>query len=250
VNVVTQHPKSGRSRARNKSGKTHLIHREEAGVAREPQSSAEQTRAALISAGLKLFGQKGVEATSTREIAAEADANIASIAYHFGGKEGLRLACASHVADQLKIVAGASFLEGPAEPDTAEILSRFEAGLTAMLHFLLLRPEAREVAAFILREVSAPGPAIDVIYRELFGPVHTALCRLWGSVTGAEPESEANKIAVFALIGQVVYFRIGLPLVMRRMGWEEIGESEVEKIRSVLISNLQIIAAAGKEADQ
>jgi hypothetical protein len=37
---------------------------------------------------------------------------------------------------------------------------------------------------------------------------------------------------------------------MRRMGWEEIGESEVEKIRSVLISNLQIIAAAGKEADQ
>lgn len=211
---------------------------------REIQSSAEQTRAALVSAGLKLFGQKGVEATSTREIAAEANANIASIAYHFGGKEGLRLACAQFVADRLRSVAGAAFLHSSPHLDTQEVLSRFEAGLTAMLNFLLLRPEARDVAAFILREVSAPGPAIDVIYKELFGPVHTALCRMWGSVTGAEPESEENKIAVFALIGQVVYFRIGLPLVMRRMKWEEIGDKETNEIRSVLIANLRSIAAA------
>jgi len=215
-----------------------------------PQTSAEQTRAALISAALKLFGQKGVEATSTREIAAEAGANIASIAYHFGGKEGLRLACAGYVAQRLKSVAGAAFLSTSADLSKEEIIARFEAGLAAMLNFLLLRPEAREVAAFILREVSAPGPAIDVIYKELFGPVHTALCRMWGSVTGEEPESAKNKIAVFALIGQVVYFRIGLPLVMKRMNWDLIGENEVEQIRSVLMTNLRRIAAGEKETDQ
>jgi AcrR family transcriptional regulator len=211
-----------------------------------PQSSAEQTRAALISAALRLFGQKGVEATSTREIAAEAGANIASIAYHFGGKEGLRLACAGYVAQRLKSVAGAAFLNASPDLPREEILAHFEAGLSAMLNFLLLRPEAREVAAFILREVSAPGPAIDVIYEELFGPVHTALCRMWGSVTGEEPESAKNKIAVFSLIGQVVYFRIGLPLVMKRMHWDSIGESEVAQIRSVLMDNLRRIAADGK----
>ena len=55
-------------------------------------SSAEQTRKALVIAALKLFGTVGYDGASTREIAAAANANLGSIAYHFGGKEGLRLA--------------------------------------------------------------------------------------------------------------------------------------------------------------
>ena len=57
-------------------------------------SAADMTRDALVRAALKLFGRQGFDGTSTREIAAEAKANIGSIAYHFGGKEGLRAACA------------------------------------------------------------------------------------------------------------------------------------------------------------
>ena len=50
-----------------------------------------QTRQALIAAGLHLFGHQGYAATSTRELAGRAQTNIASIAYHFGGKSGLHL---------------------------------------------------------------------------------------------------------------------------------------------------------------
>ena len=57
-------------------------------------------------AGIRLFGAKGFEATSTREIASAANANIASIAYHFGGKEGLRLACAEMVGQRIQGVVG------------------------------------------------------------------------------------------------------------------------------------------------
>ena len=43
------------------------------------------------------FGEKGFAATSIREIAALAGSNIASISYHFGGKEGLPcLLCKAH----------------------------------------------------------------------------------------------------------------------------------------------------------
>ncbi|WP_292390795.1 TetR family transcriptional regulator, partial [Mesorhizobium sp.] len=52
-------------------------------------SPADQTRAALVQAALKLFGRQGFDGTSTREIAAEAKANIGSIAYHFGGAQPL-----------------------------------------------------------------------------------------------------------------------------------------------------------------
>jgi AcrR family transcriptional regulator len=48
-----------------------------------------QTRERLLLAGLRLFAEKGYAQTSTREIAAAAQANIAAIAYYFEGKAGL-----------------------------------------------------------------------------------------------------------------------------------------------------------------
>ncbi|TIX80566.1 MAG: TetR family transcriptional regulator, partial [Mesorhizobium sp.] len=65
-------------------------------ILRREASPADMTRAALVRAALKLFGRQGFDGTSTREIAAEAKANIGSIAYHFGGKEGLRAAAADY----------------------------------------------------------------------------------------------------------------------------------------------------------
>src|SRR5436190_21096300 len=69
-------------------------------------SPADMTRAALVRAALKLFGRKGFDGTSTREIAAEAKANIGSIAYHFGGKEGLRAAAADFIVETIQGIAG------------------------------------------------------------------------------------------------------------------------------------------------
>ena len=66
------------------------------------EGRGEATRLALIRAALDLFGAKGFEAASTRAVAAAAGANLASIAYHFGGKEGLRLACADHVVQTIR----------------------------------------------------------------------------------------------------------------------------------------------------
>lgn len=44
---------------------------------------------AILSTAMKLFGQKGFEGTSVREIAADADVNPAMISYYFGSKEKL-----------------------------------------------------------------------------------------------------------------------------------------------------------------
>ncbi|RUU04606.1 TetR family transcriptional regulator, partial [Mesorhizobium sp. USDA-HM6] len=70
--------------------------------AQREASPADQTRAALVQAALKLFGRRGFDGTSTREIAAEAEANIGSIAYHFGGKEGLRAAAADFIVETIQ----------------------------------------------------------------------------------------------------------------------------------------------------
>src|ERR1700689_4995632 len=68
----------------------------------------EETRAALVAAALTLLGDKGFEATSTREIAAAAGVNVAMIAYHFGGKDGLRRACAEFVGERMRQIFAAA----------------------------------------------------------------------------------------------------------------------------------------------
>ena len=47
------------------------------------------TRDRLLDTAERLFAERGIDATSLRHITAEADANLASVNYHFGSKEQL-----------------------------------------------------------------------------------------------------------------------------------------------------------------
>ncbi|MEW9806341.1 CerR family C-terminal domain-containing protein [Mesorhizobium sp. ZMM04-5] len=215
-----------------------------------PPSPADQTRIALVRAALRLFGSQGFEGTSTREIAALAKANIGSIAYHFGGKEGLRAACAHYIVETIGGVAGAAMAEATAKadgPDAAK--ARLDAVLETMVGFITTRPEAGEVVQFVLREMSRPSEALDIIYDGVFEPVHRQLCRIWAEASGEDAESERARLTVFTLIGQVVYFRIARAAVMRRMGWDDLGPNQAADIGSVVKDNLAAILA-GRKGDR
>lgn len=217
---------------------------------RQEISPAEQTRAALVLAALKLFGRQGFDGTSTREIAAEAKANIGSIAYHFGGKEGLRAAAADHIVETIQAIAGQAI--GPAQaatpstPETAR--AQLFTALEAMVGFIVASPEAGEIVQFVLRELSHPTAALDRIYAGVFEPTHRRLCQVWEQATGEPAESEATKLTVFTMIGQVIYFRIGREAVLRRMGWREIGAAEAAKVVAVATNNLEAMLGARKPA--
>jgi AcrR family transcriptional regulator len=47
------------------------------------------TREALLAAAASLFAEKGFEKVSLREVTGRAGANVASVKYHFGSREGL-----------------------------------------------------------------------------------------------------------------------------------------------------------------
>lgn len=212
-----------------------------------PASPAAITRAALIRSALKLFGRYGFDGTSTREIAADAKANIGSIAYHFGGKEGLRIAAADYIVETIQAIAAQSL--GDTQPDAntpEEARAKLFATLERMVTFIAASPEAGEIVQFVLRELSSPSPALDRIYDGVFEPTHRRLCLLWQQATGEPAESEATRLTVFTLIGQVVYFRIGREAVLRRMGWSGIGEAEAAKVAAVTADNLGAILAARK----
>jgi AcrR family transcriptional regulator len=211
-------------------------------------STAEQTRSALILAALRLFGQMGFEGTSTRDIAAAAKANIGSIAYHFGGKEGLRTACAAFIVETIQgIVAQALAESGPPPRGEAAAEARLMATLERMVRFIIAEPQAGEIVQFVLRELAQPTAALDTIYNGVFEPTHRRLCQTWAEATGEDAESPRTRITVFTMIGQIVYFRIGREAVMRRMGWQSIGPQEAGAILDVARGNLAAILAARRD---
>src|ERR1051325_9074047 len=58
-------------------------------IERSPNGNPARTRERLIEAAERLFAARGDRATSGRGLTSEAGCNVASVNYHFGGKEGL-----------------------------------------------------------------------------------------------------------------------------------------------------------------
>jgi AcrR family transcriptional regulator len=213
---------------------------------RAQQSPAELTRTALIHAGLQLFGRHGFDGTSTRQIAALAKANIGSIAYHFGGKEGLHAACADFIVETIQKIARPVLADAAAAADPPAAAAGLSAAVERMVSFFVASPEAGEIAQFIMRELSQPSAALDRMYKGVLEPLHGQLCRAWAAATGEEADSERTRLTVFTLIGQVVYFRIGREAVLRRMGWTDIGPQQARAIAAVATANLEAMLTAGR----
>lgn len=215
-------------------------------MVKQAKSGGEATRLALIEAGLKLFGMHGYDAVSTRQLADAAEANIGSIAYHFGGKPGLRLACAQFVAERIAGLA-APAMAAPLPTDPALAAAIMEGAIERFARFLVSSRDAGTYAAFMLREIMQPGEVVDYIYDTLISRAHMRLCGLFGVATGREPESSLVKAAVFSLLGQVLYFRVARPIVLKRMDWDDIGPAEADELVALFKTNLKGLIAAHKK---
>ena len=220
-------------------GKSRTAARNRSKAQRERGSD---TRAQLIEAALDVFGRRGFEGASTREIAKAAKANLAAIVYHFGGKEALHVAVAEHVAASILARIGQTLAEAadPAATATAAgARAALEQLLSTFVDVILGTAEAERWARFIVREQLQPTLAFEVIYR-FMGNAAANVARLVATVFGVA-EDETVRLRVFTIMGQVLVFRVAQTLVLRRMGWREIGERERGEIKRVVLDNLGAI---------
>jgi len=195
------------------------------------------TRARLIEAALDVFGRLGFEGASTRQIAKEADANLAAIVYHFGSKEALHIAVAEHIVARVRerigpTIAAAATPEATATREGAR--QAFAKLLSTLVDVLLGDADAERWSRFIIREQMQPTAAFDVIF-SFMGPSHGIGTRLVAIALGRD-EDEEVRLRCFTILGQVIVFRVAQTLVLRRMGWSAIGEGERDTIKRIVIA--------------
>lgn len=66
----------------------------------------EDTSCTILKAAMKLFSKKGLNGTTTREIAGLAKVNIAALHYHWGGKEDLMKAVYQEMISEVALLGG------------------------------------------------------------------------------------------------------------------------------------------------
>jgi AcrR family transcriptional regulator len=90
-------------------------------------------RARIRDAAIRLFADRGIDATTVRDIAKEAGVSPGLLRHHFGSKEDLRDACDRYTLEQLMVIKERAVLDGelrnpaflPAMHPTVVLLMRY-----------------------------------------------------------------------------------------------------------------------------
>lgn len=203
-------------------------------AANDPRT--EETRHRLVMAGLELFGRKGFDAVTTRQLAETAGVNQAAIPYHFGGKEGVYRAVAEHVA----AVASARI-----RPQIEAVRRALAAGVDRVhIENLLLETTVAVARAlfepqhlgvwpiFLTREQFQPSSAFEHLYAEFAEPVHSVVGELIGRLAGIAPEAQSTILLAHAYLGQILVFAAAHATLNRRLGRQ--GDFRIEEPEAVL----------------
>jgi TetR/AcrR family transcriptional regulator, regulator of cefoperazone and chloramphenicol sensitivity len=210
---------------------------------REDLGRGAQARQALVGAAIEVFGESGLEAATTREIAQRAKQNIAAIAYYCGGKEGLYLAVAEHIVQVILARVGPLM-------DEVEVFLKQDkkSSQKALRHFTRLlelsiatNQSMVPLTGIIVREQTHPSKAFSILYEgclERLQRLGAALIRAYLGKGAAEHECI---VRFHAMLGEALAFRFARETILRRAGWSEVGENEESIIRSVVTEHAALV---------
>lgn len=208
-------------------------------------AEGDDTRTKLLTTAIRLFGRHGYDGVSTRVLADGAQVNVAAIKYHFGGKDDLYLAAIDHIvgliSPRLELVlsmAGQARSIAGDDPKRQAVLIK---QLAEAVLGLFLGAEFRHVVRFVLRELLVPGPHFPRVYDAVPRRMHEAWSDLVGWVLQLDANDPAVIVRTHAVVGQLIVYQIGRPILQRRLGVGDYTEVELALIsqqatQSILLS--------------
>jgi TetR/AcrR family transcriptional regulator, regulator of cefoperazone and chloramphenicol sensitivity len=192
----------------------------------------------LIEKAIEQFGRHGFEGASTREIARASGTAMSSITYHFGGKQGLYLAAADHIAASVKQIQGPVLEAARGLVANGTRDEAIEALLAVLDGFaqMMLSPQTESWALFITREQQAPTEAFDRLYTGVMQGVVETFVGLLARIRTDLPERDVLAMGIM-LFGQSLVLRVARAAVTRILSVETIDEPTARLLRARLRAN-------------
>ncbi len=167
-----------------------------------------------------LFAEKGFHAVTVREITQAAHCNLAAVNYHFGNKQNLYLdVFKSRWIPRAKRVH-ACFRDTLSAQDGGSLAGIVHALAEAFLKGPLTDEERLRHAQLMMREMSMPGMATDLLVGEVIKPFFGELALLLGPYVHVKVERERMMLDIVSVFAMVIYFNFARLPVMRVTGEE------------------------------
>ncbi len=228
-------------------------HSVEGGYAR-----GEETRARIVTAALKLFGQRGFDGASTRDIATAAAVNAPALQYYFDNKEGVFIACVEHIVKRVweylsQVVERAE--QAVADEAEDEDLIRAVCDIQLQLaDFMFTSKDAEDWRLFMARLQSGEGPpaGFKIIYQYVSSRMSKVTSTIVGRLLGRPADDEETLIRTMTLSGQLMVFQLARRSVMTKLNWDQVDADRLALLQKVLREHTESLLRsmiATREAD-
>ena len=144
-----------------------------------------ETRSRLLNAAARLFAERGFARVTVRDICQKARANVAAVNYHFGGKEGLYHAVMRTAIETMQATTEAAEAAGRGLPADQRIRSY----VSVFIERILGKGRETWIHQLMLRELSDPTPALDMVAEDVLKPRTAYLCGIIGELIGCPADS-------------------------------------------------------------
>jgi TetR/AcrR family transcriptional regulator, regulator of cefoperazone and chloramphenicol sensitivity len=221
--------------------KTAIKHRhpEDGGYPR-----GEETRARIVTAALRVFGEEGFSKASTRQIAADADVNPPALQYYFGGKEGLHRACAQFIIDRMMSIVNPALTAAREIRKQAPRDQAIEAlcGLLDAMADGLVASGSESWSRFITRgKADGAGPAMGMLRQNIGMPIMLTVAHLIAVATGDGAADEVTRVKAAAILGQLTTFFTNRESTLEALKWPDFDAPRLQLIKTVVREHTRAI---------
>lgn len=222
-------------------------------------TESSETRDRLLKVGTRLFAESGFKGTSVRELCAQADANVAAVGYHFGGKEGLYRAIFQDTLDEdesrfQSAMDNIDVVIDQAKNDRRQLSYALELYIKSFFARFPLDEHKRWFSVLVLRELSFPNQGFDLIYERRAKRSQQVLIRLVAEANGIDASSELARLQAHALNGTIMGVIISRNILLRSMQWENFTQEKLshffDVISKLLFNALSLEQPTSKQASE
>ncbi len=198
------------------------------------------TKQYLLTTGAQEFALKGYNKARIRVICDNAEANLASVNYHFGGKSNLYLAVFEDLYMRNKWKCAVDDIENADPEDCKEALRSY---LTQIFSSNFVKTRAVNLLnTLIYREVIEPSDMFDEVFnRYIKNTLHT-IERLICRITGLNEAEDKAKFILFSIVAQIEFYRNSCKLASAYSGKKEgcYLRENMEKIVDHMIATIYV----------